>query len=88
MAADVTTLSPNGQVVIPKKIRDKLGLRPGEELIAMDVGGRIVLTPARSEALRAELEGILSEFDQHLGKAGAGIDAVRVVRKVRDRREA
>jgi AbrB family looped-hinge helix DNA binding protein len=84
VAADVTTMSPNGQVVIPKKIREKLGLQPGEELIAMDVAGRIVLTPARGEAIRAELEGILRSFDQALDKRAARADPVKLVRKLRD----
>lgn len=85
MATDVTTMSPNGQVVIPKKIRERLGLKAGEEFIAMDVEGRIVLTPARSEAIRTELEGILREFDKALGRQARDLDAVSLVRKVRDR---
>lgn len=85
MTADVTTMSTNGQVVIPKKIRERLGLQPGEEFIAMDVDGRIVLTPARSQAIRAELESILAAFDRKLGKDAANIDPVKLVRRVRNR---
>lgn len=83
MATDVTTLSANGQVVIPKKIRDKLGLRPGEELIAMEVEGAIVLAPAKSQAIRAEFEAIMAAFDERLGEEAAGLDAVELVRRLR-----
>lgn len=39
-------VSSKGQVVIPKSIRDELGLTPGTVLWAKVEGGRIVLEPA------------------------------------------
>lgn len=42
-----TKLSTKGQVVLPSRIRNKLGLRPGDLLDASVEGGRIVLTPRK-----------------------------------------
>lgn len=38
-----TVISSKGQVVIPKNIRDKLGLRVGEQLYVEESGGGILL---------------------------------------------
>jgi len=40
-----TKLSTKGQVVVPGRIRRKLGLQPGDSLDAEVEGERIVLTP-------------------------------------------
>lgn len=84
MTVDVTRMSRNGQVVIPKSIRDKLNLQSGEPLIASDVDGRIVLSSARGESIRAEFQAIAAEFDRRLTKKERAIDAVELVRRLRE----
>lgn len=42
----MTTVSVKGQVVIPKNVREALGLRPGTRLVVDTEGDKIVLTPA------------------------------------------
>ena len=42
-----TTLTSKGQLTLPKRIRDALGLRPGDELLVELEEGRVVLTPRR-----------------------------------------
>jgi len=42
-----TLLSVKGQVVIPKRIRELLGLQPGDRLVVRVDGDAIVLKPAR-----------------------------------------
>lgn len=84
MAVDVTRMSRNGQVVIPKSIRDKLNLQPGESMIASDVDGRIVLASARGESIRSEFQAIADEFDRLLTKKERGLDPVKLVRRFRD----
>lgn len=53
------TVSPKYQVVIPRKIREALGIRPGQKIEALQYGNRIELVPVRplSEA-RGFLEGL------------------------------
>ncbi len=45
-----TTVSVRGQVVIPKDVRERLGLRTGTRLVVNTQGDRIVLTPAPKSA--------------------------------------
>jgi AbrB family looped-hinge helix DNA binding protein len=50
-----TRLSTKGQVVLPSRIRNKLGLRPGDPLDASVEGGRIVLTPRKRRAKKVRI---------------------------------
>lgn len=53
------TISPKYQVVIPKAIREKLRLKPGQKVEAIAYEERIELIPVRSaRELRGFLEGI------------------------------
>ena len=53
------TVSSKYQIVIPVKIREALGTRPGEKLHAIEYRGRIELVPVRAtRASRGSLEGI------------------------------
>ena len=53
------TVSSKYQIVIPSKIREALGIRPGEKLHAMEYRGRIELVPVRStKSARGSLKGI------------------------------
>ncbi len=50
-----TKLSTKGQVVLPSRIRNKLGLRPGDPLDASVEDGRIVLTPRKRRSRKARI---------------------------------
>lgn len=39
------TLSPKGQITLPKEVRDLLQLNPGDVVAVSAVDGRLVLTP-------------------------------------------
>ena len=41
----VVTVSPKYQVVIPKDVREKLKIRPGQKVEAFAIGSRIELVP-------------------------------------------
>lgn len=51
----MATLSSKGQVVLPKRARMRLGLRPGAKLFCRVEGGSIVLTPEQSSQERPQL---------------------------------
>jgi AbrB family looped-hinge helix DNA binding protein len=50
-----TTVSTKGQVVVPSRIRRKLGLEPGDSLEARVEGQRIVLTPRKVRSRKARI---------------------------------
>lgn len=44
---DATTVTTKGQVTVPKKVRDYLGLKPGSAVVfARQANGEVVLRPA------------------------------------------
>ncbi|HTP06476.1 MAG TPA: AbrB/MazE/SpoVT family DNA-binding domain-containing protein [Nitrospirota bacterium] len=54
-----TTLDRFGRVVVPKDIRDRLGLRPGAEIEIDEKGNEVVLKPVEQEPALMVREGIL-----------------------------
>jgi AbrB family looped-hinge helix DNA binding protein len=55
----IVTISPKFQVVIPKSIRERLGLSPGQKVQAVLYGDRIELIPLQpAKRMRGFLKGI------------------------------
>ena len=57
------TISPKFQVVIPKEIREQLGLSPGQKIQAIVYGDRIELIPVRPAK---QMRGFLKGIDTHI----------------------
>ncbi len=56
---ETVTISPKFQVVIPKDIRDRLKLRPGQKVQAILYQDRIELVPVRPvRKMKGSLRGI------------------------------
>jgi AbrB family looped-hinge helix DNA binding protein len=56
---DTATVSPKFQVVIPKRVRHALGIRPGQKVQVIPYEGRIELVPLRPiKQTRGSLRGI------------------------------
>lgn len=56
---ETVTISPKYEVVIPKQIRDRLCLVPGQKIRAIAYGDRIELIPVRPiRELRGFLKGL------------------------------
>ena len=61
----IVTVSPKFQVVIPKEVRQSLGLRPGQKMQVVEYDGRIEFIPERDiTELRGFLKGINTEFER------------------------
>lgn len=58
---NAVTLSPKFQVVIPKQVRERMGLKPGEKLQVIHFDGRIELVPLRP---MKEMRGFLKGYDR------------------------
>jgi AbrB family looped-hinge helix DNA binding protein len=62
---EAVTISPKFQIVIPRKIRDSLKLKPGLKVQVLVYGNRIELIPLkRISEMRGFLEGISTEIDR------------------------
>lgn len=54
-----TRVSERGQVTIPKQVRDRLGIRPGQVLTVREERGRVVMSKAVVEDPLESVTGIL-----------------------------
>jgi AbrB family looped-hinge helix DNA binding protein len=64
------TVSSKFQIVIPRVIREALGIKPGEKLHAIEYRGRIELVPLKStKASRGSLKGISTDVPREPDRA-------------------
>jgi AbrB family looped-hinge helix DNA binding protein len=63
--------------LIPKRVRDDLGLRPGTVLQVEEVGQSVQLKPLAEENVLAEEDGILVFTGQATGDLTAAVDETR-----------
>jgi AbrB family looped-hinge helix DNA binding protein len=62
---ETVTISPKYQVVIPKSIRERLRLVPGQKVQAIVYGDHIEFLPVRPAAeLRGVLRGLDTSFER------------------------
>lgn len=64
---ETVTISTKFQVVIPKEIRERLGLLPGQKVQAIAYGGRIELIPVRPVR---QMKGFLKGIDTKVEREG------------------
>ncbi len=66
-----TTVTSKGQVTIPKSVRDRLGIQPGDAVeFELAPDGRVVLVKVEAERPR-------SRFEALRGRAGHGLSTER-----------
>lgn len=62
---NVVTISPKYQVVIPRSVRERLQLEPGQKVQAIVYGDRVELIPLRTaRSLRGFVRGIDTSVDR------------------------
>ncbi len=59
-------ISSKNQIVIPKEARERMGLRPGQELLVLCKEDRVVLIPKPRDFV-AETRGLYKETWQGIG---------------------
>ena len=59
------TISPKYQIVIPREVREKLRLSPGQKIQVIVFGNRIELIPEQKiKKMRGFLKGINTHFER------------------------
>lgn len=62
---ETMTISPKFQVVIPKSIRESMGLKPGQKVQAVQYGERIEIVPIIPVSeMRGMFRGIDTTFER------------------------
>lgn len=85
MAVPMTVqVAQRGVVVLPKPLRQAYGLKPGDRLTLLDLGGAFILSPQASEvdALAERISGMLAQEGQTLESM------LQVLREERERYDA
>jgi len=70
MEQEVTVMGERGQVVIPKEVRMKLGLKPKTKLLVIRRGNVVLMRKLDLERERRELESIFKRVDRRIEKYG------------------
>ncbi len=65
----VVTVSSKFQIVIPKELRERLGIEPGQKVQAFALEDRIELVPIRPlKSMRGFLKGIDTSVDREVDR--------------------
>ena len=74
-------MTQRGVVILPKALRERYKLRPGDRFTLLDLGGVFVLTPRRSE-----IDAQADRITQALTERGETLETMlRVLREERER---
>ena len=80
----LATIDAGGRIVVPKEVRERLGLRPGSRIVLTEVGGRLEISPATTLVRLVEHEGALvavADADLPVLTAEQVRDAVEATRR-------
>ena len=82
-----TNLDRFGRVIIPKRVREKLGLKPGALLEVQQQGGDLLLKPVQEEPRLLERDGVLVFGGEALGDLAESVQSDRREGRKRVRRD-
>lgn len=83
--SSVTHLSQKGQILVPKHLRRRLGLKPGGKVHLADDEGRLVVTPVPPDPIQAATGFLKGNFSLTRDLLREHRDEVRRERKARPR---
>jgi AbrB family looped-hinge helix DNA binding protein len=81
----ITQLSEKGQILIPKPLRRKLGLRPGHKVHLSEEQGRLVVSPVPEDPIAAAAGFLEGNFSLTTDLRREHRDELRRERKARPR---
>ncbi len=67
---DITTITEKGQLVIPRKVRERLGIRPRNRFLVYGEGDTVILKKIELPDVRAEWMKLKSLVDKKMAKYG------------------
>jgi AbrB family looped-hinge helix DNA binding protein len=74
-------VAQRGVIVLPKSLRDKYNLKPGDSITIIDLDGTLVLTPGRSK-----IDALADDIRQALTERGETMESMlRALREERER---
>jgi AbrB family looped-hinge helix DNA binding protein len=76
------TIDEYGRIVVPKSLRDRLGIGAGTELAIEEENGRLVLQPIPERAVLEERDGLLVST----AEVNSDVDVEAVIDEVRKTR--
>lgn len=66
----VVTVSPKYQVVIPREVREELGIEPGQKIQVIAIENRLEMIPVKPmKSMRGFLKGIDTRVDRDADRA-------------------
>jgi AbrB family looped-hinge helix DNA binding protein len=75
-------IDKSGRILVPKPLRDRLGLKPGTELKAVEQSGGVFLRVVEQRPAMVKIEGLWV----HQGVPQPGTNWDRLLQEVRDER--
>ena len=86
MEVSFTTVSRNGQIVIPTDIRNALGIEAYEKFLVFGEGDVIVIKRLSKDLLKKEFEDIMSSFTESF--SSSNISREDVEKEIKDYRRS
>jgi AbrB family looped-hinge helix DNA binding protein len=62
MEVSITTVSKNGQIVIPNDIRNEMSIHPFDKFLVIGEGDVIIFKRMSNEVIRKEFEELMNTF--------------------------
>lgn len=77
------TIDPAGRIVLPKKIRDRHGIRAGSKLELLEEGNQLILKPLEGKAKIIKKKGLLVFVPE---ESPSDLDIVEFIKEQREER--